>query len=215
MPEISITQSDIEYAKGPTPWDLGNDVLYKMCSDHPTHENQGKVISKIWLIGRSYAAAIERRKNKTDGSDNFYEKFVGPDISNSNIDILLSSLPTNSVDSDSNLTQTVTIHKQVTDLFKSITGMEKRSLASKYLHFHRPDIFFLYDSRAQIAINKLTPDWRQIDSVKIPKNQRDELYYKFCIQISWLRSNIEENYKEVLSPRELDKLLLILEKRIV
>jgi hypothetical protein len=214
MPRFIVEQSDIDYAKNPTPWDLGNQVLYDMCSEHPEHTTSEEVVSKIWLIGRSYAAAIERRKNSKDGSDDFYEEIVGPTISASNIDTLLSNLPACPADPVVNLAVTITTHKKITVLFESITGMEKRSLASKYLHFHRPDLFFIYDSRAQTAISKLTPDCRYIDCVSLPENKKDELYYKFCMRMRWLRKSIEDNYKEKLTPRELDKVLLVVHKRI-
>ena len=42
-------------------WDLGNKVLYDLCSSYPYHKTDEEIIAKIWLIGRSYAAAIERR----------------------------------------------------------------------------------------------------------------------------------------------------------
>lgn len=47
-----------------------------------------------------------------------------------------------------NIDKILYIHKFLTDLFYELTGLNKRSLASKYLHFHCPDLFFIYDSRA-------------------------------------------------------------------
>jgi len=44
-----------------TAWDFGNQVLYDMCRANPQHKEDRIIIGKIWLIGRSYAAAIERR----------------------------------------------------------------------------------------------------------------------------------------------------------
>jgi len=43
-------------------WKFGNDILYKLCQDFPKHDTSSQIVGKIWLIGRSYAAAIERRK---------------------------------------------------------------------------------------------------------------------------------------------------------
>ena len=47
-------------------WEFGNSILYQMCKDNPKHDQADVVVGKIWLIGRSYAAAIERRKNADD-----------------------------------------------------------------------------------------------------------------------------------------------------
>lgn len=59
-------------------------------------------------------------------------------------------------------------HKLLMDTFYELTGLEKRSLASKYLHFHCPEMFFIYDSRARANINKYVkrPDKRILSSVK-------------------------------------------------
>jgi len=37
-------------------------------------------------------------------------------------------------------------------LFSKISGLNKRSLASKYLHFHVPELFYISDSRAYDAM---------------------------------------------------------------
>ena len=39
----------------------------------------------------------------------------------------------------------LSMHKFLTDTFGKMTGLKKRSLASKYLHFHCPEKFFIYD----------------------------------------------------------------------
>lgn len=60
-------------------WEFGNNILYKMCEKNPLHNDADVLIGKIWLIGRSYAAAIERRKNADDyRGDDFYYDAVAP-----------------------------------------------------------------------------------------------------------------------------------------
>lgn len=87
---ITLTHDElvslIKTAKSPSPWRVGNEVLYELCRTRPTHTDEADVIAKIWLIGRSYAAAIERRRNKSDGNDNFYVDKVAPAIRRSSID---------------------------------------------------------------------------------------------------------------------------------
>ena len=51
-----------------------------------------KIISKVWLIGRAYSAAIERRPNKTMDNDSFYINKVAPQLKNSEIDSYLEKL---------------------------------------------------------------------------------------------------------------------------
>ena len=89
MKEIrQITKLEINEALANTSWDLGNKVLYDLCSTYPFHKTDQEIIAKIWLIGRSYAAAIERRKNKDldAAGDLFYEDKVTPAIKRSGID---------------------------------------------------------------------------------------------------------------------------------
>ena len=136
---VLIQKSDINAALRPSPWDLGNRVLYRLCEDHPKHTDPGIVISKIWLIGRAYAAAIERRKEAKHASDDFYESVVGRKLTSPKIDKWLTSLPI--TDPWEDLVLCVKVHKRLMDMFSRMTGLDKRSLASKYLHFHRPDLF--------------------------------------------------------------------------
>ena len=49
-----------------TRWCFGNGILYKMCEEFPKHDDSDVITGKLLLIGRSYAAAIERRKNASD-----------------------------------------------------------------------------------------------------------------------------------------------------
>ena len=53
-------------------WEYGNSVLYRMCEEEPEHKQIDVIVGKIWIIGRSYAAAIERRKNAVVVGDDFY-----------------------------------------------------------------------------------------------------------------------------------------------
>ena len=62
-------------------WDFGNNILYRMCKEYPNHNKEDVIIGKIWIIGRSYAAAIERRKNVDEYyGDDFYFDAVAPKI---------------------------------------------------------------------------------------------------------------------------------------
>lgn len=73
-------------------WDYGNEVLYTLCRENFKHNEDDKIIAKVWLIGRAYSAAIERRKNKIDINDDFYIKKVIPALRDSSIDEYLVQL---------------------------------------------------------------------------------------------------------------------------
>ena len=40
-------------------WRLGNTIMYEMVAKYPNHTDADEIVSKLWMIGRTYAAAIE------------------------------------------------------------------------------------------------------------------------------------------------------------
>jgi hypothetical protein len=204
-----ISELEIRKALTKSAWDLGNKVLYKLCADYPSHKTDQEIIAKIWLIGRSYAAAIERRKNKSSDftGDRLYEGLVAPKIKNSEIDgwlALLKSEPT-----PKNVIET---HYKLSALFCEISGHRNRSLSSKYLHFHRPDLFFIFDSRSATAIRQFTPSSsKQLEEFSLKKfriQESDSAYAKFFCRCLWLQESLRKQHGLQLKPRDLDKTLL-------
>ena len=210
MAKKSIKEA-VELARGSTPWDLGNQVLYDLCSEHPLHNEEQAILTKIWLIGRSYAAAIERRRPddmEKEDNDDFYIKIVAPEIRNSYIDQWIEELrkkykkPTNE-----SLNDILFAHANVTNLFSKISGLQQRSLASKYLHFHLPELFFIFDTRAVNRINRLSSLLNFQKSIPtVEKHDRE--YRKFFEKCLHLQTYIEKEFNILLNPRQLDNLLL-------
>jgi hypothetical protein len=201
----TMTKQAIEDAlKKNRVWDLGNKVLYDLCSGHPHHKTDEEIIAKVWLIGRTYAAAIERRKIKTADSegDFFYEKIVAPNIKNSEIDEWFEEIrktPTPEV--------AVKVHRNLTNLFLEISGLDKRSLASKYLHFHFKDLFFIYDARAVRAIANITERSQKV-LVNVADREADSAYKSFFQKCLWLQNDLKSLLGKKPSPREIDKIFL-------
>lgn len=205
MSKLEIRRSDIDTAKKKSEWDFGNRILYDMCTKYPYHNKLDQIVAKVWLIGRSYAVAIERRKNAKKTNDDFYTKIVGPEIFDSGIDQWIAELNNFRTPTLSNIEYILETHGKLTALLKKITGMEKRSLSSKYLHFHKPNLFFIYDSRAMEAIRKRVPPAKN----KIPINENIDMEYaKYCLRCMELRDEIKVRYNIHLTPREIDKILL-------
>lgn len=201
-PLMRITREDVEKALTNTAWDLGNQVLYDLCSKHPLHKTPQEIIAKVWLIGRSYAAALERRKNKSSNSlgDLFYENKAVPIIKKSKIDDWFARLKKKPTDA-------IETYAKLTNLFHKITKLEKRSLASKYLHFHFKKLFFIYDSRSMAGIRRVTPGLRkQPPSLSSKKTDKD--YANFYWRCIWLQNDLQARLRRKLSPRQIDKVLL-------
>jgi hypothetical protein len=205
-PRQQIKKRDIDRALRNTAWDLGNRVLYRLCRRHPDHDNIDVVIAKIWLIGRAYSAAIERGRNPTSKGDFFYVKEVAPKMSI--LDRWLADLPSSRSPDQNAIISAISVHEKLTSHFAKIAKQpdQKRSLASKYLHFHRPYLFFIYDSRAAKAISATTPDDRYVS--RLGAKSADSAYLSFYRRCLWLRDDLRSRFGVDLPPRKLDKLLL-------
>lgn len=199
-----ITRQLVENCKS-SPWDFSNKVLYDLCRKHPIHVDKSVIAAKILLIGRVYAAAIERRRTKEDGNDDFYLKRVAPVMANSKIDTWIA----NATDKDAQFgmpsNTVLSAHHDLTKLFFEITGLEKRSLASKYLHFHRPSLFYIFDARAVLGMRELSDI---VGRAERTNTTFDREYQKFTKKCITLRNHIRRDFKISLNPREIDNLLL-------
>lgn len=190
---------------------IGNEVLYRLCREYSDHTNADAVGAKIWLIGRSYAAAIERRRKYLDElSDDFYSNRVIPGMQNSGIDEFLAMLRAEQAITETNIPLILRVHKHLLDTFKEITGLEKRSLTSKYLHFHFPHLFFIYDSRASSALWRVSQPAKQFRAV-INDSSADPDYADFFCRAFLKRKDIENAIGKAMSPREFDNMLILLE----
>ena len=190
-------------------WEFANNILYDMCRFNPKHDDENIIVGKIWLIGRSYAAAIERRKNAQKGNDDFYYDVVAPKMleKGKELDNRLKRIRNNKGSIKDNLAEILGAHKFLLDIFYELTKLEKRSLASKYLHFHCPDKFFIYDSRARAAIFKIVK--RPDKQVHYGINYKDEEYADFVCRMLEFQQEIHENFNgKYESPRDLDNYLL-------
>ena len=205
----------VECASGSTPWDLGNEVLYDLCNKYPCHKEDQAILAKVWLIGRSYAAAIERRRpddmEKKEDNDDFYIQTVLPKIKGSAIDQWIEGLKKYQSPTTESLNDILTVHANVTNLFAEISNLQKRSLASKYLHFHLRELFFIYDTRAVSKINRLSGflNFQKSNSNNENIDKHDHEYHEFVEKCLHLQSYIENQFSIFLNPRQIDNLLLM------
>ena len=203
-------------------WKFANEILYDMCKKNPKHEEGQVIVAKIWLIGRSYAAAIERTKEAENAKDFYYEKVV-PKVLNihDELDRKIAELDKYERLSRDNLDKALEAHKFLINEFHDITGQNKRSLASKYLHFHCPSMFYIYDTRAGKAINKTinktinkinkaNKDLKRskIELHKPGLEEYDKRYADFCAKALALQEYIEKEHGQKVTPRDIDNFLL-------
>lgn len=189
-------------------WEYGNSVLYRMCEEEPEHKEIDVIVGKIWLIGRSYAAAIERRKNAVVVGDDFYYDEVAPKLLEigPELDDRITKLRKSKGLILDDIKLVLSTHKFLMDIFYELTGLEKRSLASKYLHFHCPEKFFIYDSRARVGSGKLVK--RPNKGILTDVSNCDPEYGDFVCRMLELQEYLDEQLGVYELPRKLDSFLL-------
>ena len=188
-------------------WDWGNSILYDMCKNNLKHKKADIALAKIWLIGRSYSAAIERGAGEhVESSVDFYAEKVAPMLVNSDIDKWISKLNKIGRVTGDNYKELLEVHFKLMNEIIKITDKKKRSLVSKYLHFHAPESVFIYDSIANKSIRALLSE--EEVNFKYIKGY-DNAYSLFVVRCLYLRDEIiEPKIGKKVSPRFIDKVLL-------
>lgn len=201
---------------------VGNDILYDMCARYPRHIDESEVLARVWLIGRSYAVSIERNGTekmvlKTKVSDDFFVG-VAKIFIQGNFDVFLYKLKGIKSLNRKNIPIILKVHKEAMKfIHENITGDDRRSFVSKYLHFHFRNLFFIYDLRADEAIKdifskcehskKYFRDFSK-DILGNLDNKYDEAYANFFIRCFALSEFLRKKCRFPRSPREIDNYLV-------
>lgn len=202
-------KKQLDTARQKNVWDFGNAILYKLCKDYFQHKTDDHILTKVLFIGRIYAAAVERRRNKsTDINDNFYTDTVAPTFRKSKLDDKLSDLKTVTPDKVEHIKFVLQTHFYLTSILQKITALDKRSFSSKYLHFHLPDLFYIYDSRAVTALRQFSSQVPQDLKHILKLDNIDNEYAKFYCKCFDLKRQIKTQLNIELTHRQLDNLLI-------
>ncbi len=205
------TLEQINKCKGEQPWQFGNEILYKMCREKFQHDRHDVVLGKVLIIGRTYAAAVERRKNKSEtvgNGDDFYINTVAPAFIKSNLDRQLAELSQLKKLNADNLQRVLEVHYSLTKMLFEITKLNKRSFSSKYLHFHLPDLFFIYDSRVVNALRDFVSDVPKTLKPLTKLKTVDAEYAKYFCKCFNLKTKTENQFNTTLTARQFDNLLI-------
>ena len=205
LPDLEKVKNAAQYTHHTS---LGNKIIYDMCKDYPRHDDEEEIQSKIWLIGRAYSATLERRRTIGINTEDLYSQ-VASSLKASDIDAQIRVLldkKVNYIDyhDDETINQVLELHNDFVSILYRHVKMNKRSLASKYLHFHLPNLVFLYDN---IAVNTVGDYVKDFKSRKSDANY-DWDYAIFYRKMLILRDEIHLKHDIQLNPRQLDQLLL-------
>jgi hypothetical protein len=202
-----ITQARVHAAIQPDDNDLGNAILYRMCREHFKHTDAPTILAKTKIIGKTYSVALDRVKEKRAIADDFYRKRVVPAFLRSALDERIGALKRLRKPTENDIRAILQLHHYLVGMISRITALDKRSFSSKYLHFHLPNLFYLYDSRAVSALRKFglrlprKHAWRNLNHV-------DQDYMSFYWKCLAVRQHVVDKFGIVLTPRQLDRLLL-------
>ena len=208
------TKKQLDKAKEENVWTFGNKILYDLCKDNFKHTEDKHILTKVLFIGRIYAAAVERRGNKEDGiNDHFYIDTIAPTFRKPKLDKHLSEIKKIKTLSVDNIKPILETHFYLTTILNEITEQNKRSFSSKYLHFHLPELFFIYDSRVLSALRHFVSfvpdDLKHI----LQSDNIDKDYATFYCKCFELKRQIEKQYKTTLTNRQFDNLLIEIANR--
>ena len=106
-----------------------------------------------------------------------------------------------------NLHRVLMVHKKFLDFLKIHTELNRRSFASKYLHFHNRNAFFIYDSIANKNVRAKDAKRKFV----LPKScaEFDKEYAGFVIRCIQYRDDMaKERHETPMTPRELDNELI-------
>jgi len=173
-----------------------DEVLYDMCRKWSNHRDLSIVQAKVRIIGRVYAAGVERKgeKDKTKGIYETVAKILQK--KQTWIDSEINELNRFKSLSIQSYERILRLHGYIVRLLKKGTKskLNFRSFVSKYLHFHVP-IVPLFDSVASNIINR--SDWypwkKSKAHILIPmRREYDPVYYKFFQQFLLYFSDLKE-----------------------
>ena len=171
-------------------WALLNDTLYGLCRNNPGHSSLSVINAKFYIIGRTYAAGIERIRRKSDDENADLRDLVKHIYRNrQSVDPILECLSKIKEPLTSESLKTIIVaHGVFLNLLKKgLGGRAPRSFASKYLHFHCP-VVPIFDS---IASKELSYGQRwnmAFELFAIPKGADRDYYYRFAMRF-WRHYN--------------------------
>lgn len=185
-----------------------NQILYRMCMEHPGHSDPAVTAGKVTIIGRTYSAAIERGAGNPSHSEVKLAMLVAEQFRQNKIDVCLNRIPFEYRFEEKRVDEIIGIHAKLNGLVGEAitawgggTSFNRESFCSKYLHFHKPNAFPILDRFSRIAMQKTFPGF--------PVDQRNTqtVYNRFCrLLLEYIR---QAPAPFGWTPRSLDLILVL------
>lgn len=153
-------------------------VLYRLCAEHPRHEEYKWVHAKVFIIGRTYSSGMERNVAKLGGQGSSLRQ-VAQQLwkQHEEVDRLFRHLQAVSEPlSAEKVAKLVELHGHLLKVIRPVTrsGRSPRSFVSKYMHFHNSAVP-IYDSYAASELKR----WSQKKELFDEPQDADHRYAGF------------------------------------
>lgn len=194
-------------------WEAVEIALYDLCKRHPTHQDQGGINAKLWIIGRAYATGIERKiKSKRVQGSSMTQLGKHFWRNRRRVDKVFRSLRgVNEPLTPIKLVKILNAHGRLVRIVQGVLrkGQTPRSFVSKYLHFHNCAVP-IFDGVAARAARKHYRRERVDEVFQIPE-AADKQYADFILRF-WRLYKEAGNSGVRINVKLLDNYLLALAK---
>ncbi len=191
--KLTLTREFITDALAESILDPRMRALYELCFMHRHHFRDDIVADKLRMLVRLCA-------ERGILVQNFSPEYVAHRLGRAHVDRWFGGLATAE---KLDVALLLEVHKHMMRLFDDLGEAEARSLASKYLHFHFPELFFVFDSRVDAAAMTLGEG----ECGYLALNEHDPVYGRFYACARKLTDKMMPLVGRRLSPRELDRVL--------
>lgn len=186
-----------------------NRMLYQFVRDNPSNTDKAQIASKALIIGRSLAASAERRTpseaEPVSGTANFYD-LLGQTVADSMVGELLDMLDEHQDLTPMLIGDVVKVHSFLCGAVTKVTQKDCSSFSSKYLHFHRPKLFPMMDSRARTALKWVADEQDWVFAYTTAGQSKN--YRVYVDHFLRARQLFEDHLKQPVSLRQMDNILL-------
>ena len=168
-------------------------ALYELCFMQRHHFSDGIVADKLRILVRLCAERGIR-------IESFSPEYFAHCLSRAEVDRWFGRLASAE---QLDVALVLELHKRMMNVFDALPEADARSLVSKYLHFHFPDLFFIFDSRVEAASMKLGKG----EFGYLALTDHDPTYGRFYVCCRRLVDKLVSVVGRRLSPLELDRVL--------
>lgn len=185
-------------------WSERDRFLESLCRD--SNPSEEEVAARLLIVGRTYAAPLERFQGAKRKWFHAYRGVAKRLVDKGFLQELGQFDPPEFWSSAATQMEVLRLHRQLIELL----GCKKnpRSLASKFMHFHRPDVVLIFDNNARAAASR-TMESLRLQVEKLDIHGVDDPYRRYLQNALALKRHIEDQIEiEVPTPRDLDKIII-------